>query len=75
MEGLARVKFNFQGATRVEMSINQGETVSLIRRVDSNWYEGRIGNRKGIFPASYVQIIKEPGYEIQRPKHVQVQKV
>ena len=33
----------------------------LTRRVDENWYEGRIGNRKGIFPISYVEVITEPG--------------
>jgi hypothetical protein len=35
--------------------------VTLTRRVDKNWYEGRIGSRKGIFPASYVDILTEPG--------------
>lgn len=34
----------------------------LTRRVDENWYEGRIGNRKGIFPISYVEVIVEPGH-------------
>ena len=24
-------------------------------------YEGRIGSRKGIFPASYIEILVEPG--------------
>ena len=38
-----------------------GETVTLIRRIDKNWYEGRIGSRKGIFPASYIDVIMEPG--------------
>lgn len=33
----------------------------MTRRVDENWYEGRIGNRKGIFPISYVEVITEPG--------------
>ena len=33
----------------------------LTRRVDDNWYEGRIGNRRGIFPVSYVHVIREPG--------------
>ena len=38
-----------------------GELVVLTRRVDDNWFEGRIGNRKGIFPVSYVEILSEPG--------------
>lgn len=28
----------------------------LTRRVDDNWFEGRIANRKGIFPVSYVEV-------------------
>lgn len=42
--------------------LSAGELVVLTRRVDENWYEGRIGNRKGIFPISYVEVINEPGH-------------
>ena len=35
--------------------------VVLTRRVDENWYEGRIGQRRGIFPVSYVDVLVEPG--------------
>jgi hypothetical protein len=42
-------------------NIGPGELVTLTRRVDKNWYEGRIGSRKGIFPASYVEVLAEPG--------------
>ena len=38
-----------------------GEMVTLTRRIDRNWFDGRIGNRKGIFPVSYVDVICEPG--------------
>lgn len=44
------------------MFTQTGEVVTLTRRVDDNWYEGRIGNRKGIFPISYVEVIMEPGH-------------
>lgn len=39
------------------MSLNKGELVTLTRRVDDNWFEGKIANRKGIFPVSYVEVI------------------
>lgn len=42
--------------------LSAGELVVLTRRVDENWYEGRIGTRKGIFPISYVEVIIEPGH-------------
>lgn len=35
--------------------------VILTRRVDENWYEGRVGNRRGIFPVTYVDVLAEPG--------------
>lgn len=39
----------------------KGELVILTRRVDENWYEGRIANKKGIFPVTYVDVFVEPG--------------
>lgn len=60
-EGQARARFNFQAQTSMEMSLSKGELVVLTRRVDENWYEGRIGARKGIFPVSYVDTLVEPG--------------
>lgn len=60
-EGQAKAKFNFQAQTPMELSLIKGEMITLTRRIDKNWYEGRIGSRKGIFPASYVDVIVEPG--------------
>ncbi|KAF2365964.1 SH3 domain [Trinorchestia longiramus] len=60
-EGQARARFAFQAQTSMEMSLSKGETVILTRRVDQNWYEGRIGQRRGIFPISYVDVLVEPG--------------
>ena len=38
-----------------------GEHVTLSRRIDKNWYEGRIGSRKGILPVSYVEVLTDLG--------------
>lgn len=56
-EGQARAKYNFVAQSDIELSLKKGELVSLTRRVDQNWYEGRIGARKGIFPVSYVEVL------------------
>ncbi|KAJ1143109.1 hypothetical protein NDU88_009420 [Pleurodeles waltl] len=60
--GDAIARFNFNGDTQVEMSFRKGERITLIRRVDENWYEGKVSgtNRQGIFPATYIDIIKRP---------------
>lgn len=41
--------------------MGKGELIVLTRRVDENWFEGRIGNRKGIFPVSYVEVLTDIG--------------
>ncbi|XP_072439066.1 sorbin and SH3 domain-containing protein 1 isoform X9 [Chiloscyllium punctatum] len=60
--GEAVARFNFNGDTHVEMSFRKGERITLVRRVDENWYEGKISgtNRQGIFPVTYVDVIKRP---------------
>uniref|UniRef100_A0A670YFH9 Sorbin and SH3 domain containing 1 n=1 Tax=Pseudonaja textilis TaxID=8673 RepID=A0A670YFH9_PSETE len=60
--GNAIAKFSFSGDTAVEMSFRKGERITLIRQVDENWYEGKIlgTRRQGIFPGSYVDILKQP---------------
>ncbi|XP_013919724.1 PREDICTED: sorbin and SH3 domain-containing protein 1-like, partial [Thamnophis sirtalis] len=73
--GNAIAKFSFSGDTAVEMSFRKGERITLIRQVDENWYEGKIlgTSRQGIFPGSYVDILKHPvlkdssGYAYQPP--------
>lgn len=39
----------------------QGDKITLLRRVDQNWYEGKLPgtNKQGIFPVSYVEVIKK----------------
>ncbi|XP_053163106.1 sorbin and SH3 domain-containing protein 1 isoform X45 [Hemicordylus capensis] len=60
--GDAVAKFSFNGDTQVEMSFRKGERIMLIRRVDENWYEGKVSgtNRQGIFPVTYVEVLKQP---------------
>uniref|UniRef100_A0A2K5RDY6 Sorbin and SH3 domain containing 1 n=1 Tax=Cebus imitator TaxID=2715852 RepID=A0A2K5RDY6_CEBIM len=60
--GEAIAKYNFNGDTQVEMSFRKGERITLLRQVDENWYEGRIPgtSRQGIFPITYVDVIKRP---------------
>ncbi|XP_041032518.1 sorbin and SH3 domain-containing protein 1-like isoform X21 [Carcharodon carcharias] len=60
--GEAVARFNFNGDTHVEMSFRKGERITLVRRVDENWYEGKISgtSRHGIFPVTYVDVIKRP---------------
>ncbi|XP_074849020.1 sorbin and SH3 domain-containing protein 2 isoform X21 [Carettochelys insculpta] len=59
--GEAIAKYNFNADTNVELSLRKGDRVILLKQVDQNWYEGKISgsNRQGIFPVSYVEVIKK----------------
>ncbi|CAI5650778.1 unnamed protein product [Oreochromis niloticus] len=60
--GEAVALFNFNADLPVELSFRKGEVISITRRVDDQWLEGRIPgtSRSGIFPANYVQVNKMP---------------
>ncbi|XP_029017423.1 vinexin isoform X2 [Betta splendens] len=60
--GEAVALFNFNADLPVELSFRKGEVISISRRVDDRWLEGRIPgtSRSGIFPATYVQVNKMP---------------
>lgn len=69
--GEAVARYNFNADTNVELSLRKGERVILLRKVDKNWYEGRIpgSSKQGIFPVSYVDVIKgspskSPGHRV-----------
>uniref|UniRef100_A0A673SU46 Sorbin and SH3 domain containing 2 n=1 Tax=Suricata suricatta TaxID=37032 RepID=A0A673SU46_SURSU len=59
--GEATAKYNFSADTNVELSLRKGDRVILLKRVDQNWYEGKIPgtSRQGIFPVSYVEVVKK----------------
>nr|XP_008110003.1 PREDICTED: sorbin and SH3 domain-containing protein 2 isoform X32 [Anolis carolinensis] len=59
--GEAVAKYNFNADTNVELSLRKGDRIILLRRVDQNWYEGKLPgtSRQGIFPVAYVEVIKK----------------
>lgn len=58
--GRAVAIYEFIGRSPLELSFKKGEELLLIRRIDQNWFEGRLRGRQGIFPASYVDILMPP---------------
>lgn len=46
--------YDFTPQEAGELEFRRGEIINVIDRSDSNWWEGEIGNRRGYFPATYV---------------------
>ncbi|XP_028255999.1 sorbin and SH3 domain-containing protein 1 isoform X7 [Parambassis ranga] len=61
----ARAIYDFKAQTAKELTFKKGDTVNIIRQIDSNWYEGEHRGRIGIFPILYVE--KMPSSEKQQP--------
>jgi len=59
-EGLAKAKHRFRAETEQELGFSKHQEITLLRKIDENWYEGEIEDRIGIFPSNYVEVIKEP---------------
>lgn len=38
------------------IQFQENDIISLLQRVDDNWYEGKVNGKQGYFPQSYVEI-------------------
>ncbi|XP_020499023.2 neutrophil cytosol factor 4 [Labrus bergylta] len=54
----AEAIFDFRGNSKAELNLKKGEVIFLLRRVNADWLEGTVNNQTGIFPQSFVKIIK-----------------
>uniref|UniRef100_A0A671TD46 Neutrophil cytosol factor 4-like n=1 Tax=Sinocyclocheilus anshuiensis TaxID=1608454 RepID=A0A671TD46_9TELE len=54
----AEAVFDFSGSGRLELSLKAGDVIFLLRRVNADWLEGTLRDKTGIFPESFVNIIK-----------------
>ncbi|KAM6941351.1 neutrophil cytosol factor 4 [Lycodopsis pacificus] len=54
----AEAIFDFRGNGKAELKLKKGEVIFLLQRVNTDWLEGTVNNQTGIFPQSFVKIIK-----------------
>ena len=50
--------YNFRAEMKCDLEFRKGQVIQVITRMDSqnDWWEGRIDDRVGIFPANYVKL-------------------
>lgn len=46
--------YDFEEQEIGELSFKRGEIITVTDKSDDNWWEGYIGRRRGMFPATYV---------------------
>ncbi|XP_065077997.1 endophilin-A isoform X2 [Ochlerotatus camptorhynchus] len=48
--------YDFDPENPGELGFKENDVITLIQRVDENWFEGSVNGRTGYFPQSYVQV-------------------
>lgn len=54
LQMLVQALYDFVPQESGELDFRRGDVITVTDRSDENWWNGEIGNRKGIFPATYV---------------------
>ncbi|XP_047200808.1 endophilin-A3b [Girardinichthys multiradiatus] len=52
-----RAMYSFMPNREGELDFNEGDIIILTGQVESNWYEGTLGDRSGLLPVSYVDVL------------------
>ncbi|XP_014743727.1 PREDICTED: SH3 domain-containing protein 19 isoform X1 [Sturnus vulgaris] len=59
-KGIAKALYAFHGENEDELSFKAGDMITELEYVDEDWMSGEIVGKSGIFPKSFVQILKTP---------------
>lgn len=57
MQPYCQALYDFEPQNPGELGFKENEIITLLNRVDDNWYEGSVNGRTGYFPQSYVQVV------------------
>ncbi|XP_076181359.1 SH3 domain containing GRB2 like, endophilin-A isoform X1 [Ptiloglossa arizonensis] len=49
--------YDFEPVAPRELGFKENDTITLLQKIDENWYEGSLNGRIGYFPVTYVQVI------------------
>jgi son of sevenless-like protein len=55
-----RALYDYEADDRTSLSFHEGDTIQVITRLESGWWDGVINGVRGWFPSNYCQIITSP---------------
>ncbi|XP_077932695.1 neutrophil cytosol factor 4 isoform X1 [Halichoerus grypus] len=55
----AEALFDFTGNSKLELNFKVGDVIILLSRINKDWLEGTVRGATGIFPQSFVKILKD----------------
>lgn len=64
MSILVRANYNFTAESDKEMSLNKGDMIKVIKKVDEGWWVGTCNGKSGMFPSNYVSLLENTEQDI-----------
>lgn len=56
-EQVGRALFDFVAQEDGELAFSRGDLIKVTDTSDQHWWNGKINDREGMFPANYIQLI------------------
>lgn len=59
IEPSAIALYDYEPTAIDDLAFNAGDEIVLVKKIDSDWYIGRLGDQQGMFPVKFVEIIED----------------
>ena len=53
-----RALFAYQAAAEIEMDLQEGDVITVLKEDDSGWWQGEVNGRIGWFPFTYTELVR-----------------
>lgn len=62
-----KAMFDYSSDVPDDLSFHAGDVIKVKKKISEEWFEGEINGRVGMFPAAYVEIVKDMPKEKAQP--------